>query len=143
MSLSQFKIKEEMKGKTLLMIILVPLLTGCTTWDSSLQILNKSKRTIVYMTSLDSTITRFAKAEFYLGRPIFPDSVQRATMFYVTWDFYADSSYNGKLNLWFFDIDTIKKYMDMDYIVRKNLFVKKKEISKAELAKRKYIITFF
>jgi hypothetical protein len=126
------------------LILLLPIIVSCgDSWDSSLQILNRSKKTISYHTSMDSMIVTFNHPEFYIQRRIPPDSIRRATIYYLTWNLYIDSSYNSKLNIWFFDIDTIKKYMNMDYIMKNKLFIKKMEISKAELLKRKYTITFY
>jgi hypothetical protein len=126
--------KGKMKSNKLLLMLLIPVIFSCgDSWDSSLQILNRSKRTINYQTSDDSVIASFNHPDFYIERSIPPDSIKRATKFYVTWNLYIDSSYNRKLNIWFFDTDTIKKYMDMDYIMKKKLFIKKMEISKAEL----------
>jgi hypothetical protein len=136
--------KGKMRSKKHLLMFLIPVLFSCgDSWDSSLQILNRSKRTINYQTSDDSMIATFNHPDLYLQRCIPPDSIRRATIYYITWNLYIDSSYNRKLNIWFFDTDTIKKYMDMDYIMKKKLFIKKMEISKSELVKRKYIITFF
>ncbi|MCX6304073.1 MAG: hypothetical protein NT040_03805 [Bacteroidetes bacterium] len=130
-----------MKRQSLL-VVMVFIAFSCTTdsWDSSLQIRNRSKRTIIYVTTTDTAITRFNTAEYYLGKPIPADSVKRATLFNNDWNHYIDVSYNKKLNIYFFDADTIKKYMNMDYIVGNNLFIKKMEITKTELEKRKFII---
>ena len=124
---------------------MVLIVFSCTidSWDSSLQIRNKSKRTIVYLTTVDTVINRFNNVEYYLEEPILADSIKRATLFNNDWHHYIDISYNKKLNIYFFDIDTLKKYMNMDYIVRNNLFIKKMEITKVELEKRKFSITFF
>jgi hypothetical protein len=127
------------------LIAMVLIVFSCTMdrWDSSLQIRNKSKRTIVYLTTPDTVINRFNNVEFYLVEPILADSIKRATLFNNDWHHYIDNSYNKKLNIYFFDIDTLIKYMNMDYIVRHNLFIKKMEYSKAELEKRKFNIIFF
>jgi hypothetical protein len=134
-----------MKYTKSLLIVLVLIGFSCTmdSWDSSLQIRNKSKKAIVFVTSTDMVINRFNNVEYYLIEPIRPDSIKRATLFNNDWNHYIDNSYNKKLNIFFFDIDTLKKYMNMDYIVRNNLYNKKMEITKAELEKRKFIITFF
>jgi hypothetical protein len=128
-----------------LLIVLVFIVFSCTMdrWDSSLQIRNKSNRTIVFVTSMDTVIYRFNNVEWYLVEPIRPDSLKHATLFNNDWNHYIDNSYNKKLNIYFFDTDTLRKYMNMDTIVRKNIFIKKMEITKAELEKRKFIITFF
>jgi hypothetical protein len=126
-----------------LFFIQLIILAGCdVTWDSSIKIQNKSKRNIIYETSQDSVLKAINKVEFYLERSIKPDSIERAVVFNWTWDEYIDSSFNKKLNIYFFDVDTLKKYMDMNYIITNKLFIQKKEFSMIEIKKNNRIITF-
>lgn len=134
-----------MKYPKSLFLVMVIFVFSCVadSWDASLQIRNSSKRTIVYLTTPDTVINGFNSVEYYLQEPIFAGSIKRATLFNNDWHHYIDISYNNKLNIYFFDIDTLKKYMNMNYIVRNNLYIRKMGITKAELEMRKFIITFF
>ena len=109
--------------------------------DDKLQVENKSQRTIIVESSTDSILKRYAKVEYYYLHQIKPNDIQ-SLICRGGWDRELLRSYNNKLNLYFFDVDTLKKYSNMDLIVYKNLCVKQVAISKEEIEKNNWKVVY-
>lgn len=121
-------------------------MTACvmdSAWDYRLQIKNASQRAITLRYCDDSIplSKEFENISVYDISEIKPSDT-KSIWNKRQWDKELTYSYNKKLNLYFFDIDTLKKYSDMDKIVKNKLWIKQMSVSKEELEKNNWVVVF-
>lgn len=124
------------------LILLMLTTTACDRIDNRLKIKNESLKTIVMVPSLDSIIKSYSHVDYYYLHQVKPQMTESHDCGLDKWDFYILRSYNKKLNLYFFDVDTLKKYSDMDKIVKNKLWIRQMSISKEELEKNNWVVVF-
>lgn len=124
--------------------LIVAILQSCQdkVLDLRLKVKNESSKTIIFDVFHDSipSLKYYINPQVYYEKAIRPDSI-RAIKSYG-WEDELKFSHNGKVNLYFFDIDTLKKYGDMDTIVRNKLWIKQMSVSKEELEKNNWVVVF-
>jgi hypothetical protein len=104
-------------------IALVLVLISCDYTNHKLILINQSSQPISYRESSDTILTTKNLAEYYLRIQIQPnDSVRAPILGKNGWDSLVVHSVNRKLNLFVFQVDTIKKYRDMQYVISKRLY---------------------
>ena len=92
--------------------------------------------------STDSHEFKHGEYENYLDAAINPDTL-RPIFIRAFWEEMIDYSHSKRLYLLFYDIDTIRKYKDMDYILKNEHYLYKRGYTKQELIDRNWIINFF
>jgi len=132
--------------KYIFILITAVLFVGCDYYDNRLVIHNKTNLTIVVETSLDTIpiMPCENKVEYYYRESILPKN-KRTFAFpgkVKEWSQYISKSKNKKLNVFFYNVDTLKKYEDMDFINRNRLYIKKKAFTESKLNKLKWIIEY-
>jgi len=120
--------------------LLAFLLLSCDYYDGRLEVINNGNHTIVVETFLDSIpIHSDIKQEaYYISNQIFPNESKRLIELGSTrgWSSRIKRSYNQKLNLFVFKIDSLKIY-GIDSLIRMGLY-DKYILSELELDKRKW-----
>lgn len=135
-----------MTKKNLLDIMLLLFLSSCVqdrVWDYKLKIKNESKRTIVIRCCEDSVLTdRNFTNIFYYDTAEINQNIIKPLWSKRDWEDVISFSYNKKLNIYFFDVDTLKKYDNMNEIVKNKLWIKVSSYSKEELEQKKWLVVF-
>jgi hypothetical protein len=117
----------------------VLILTSCDRFDARLKIHNKSGKTIFVITSETENPSRYNGVEYYKLRNIPPDSSDTKLLINITWEDYINNSFNKKLNLYVFDLDTLLKYENIDSTLKHPIY--KFEIPLKELEEKDWNIT--
>lgn len=90
------------------------LLLGCDYYDKRLEVQNNTSHEIAVETFLDSipTLYELNRTEYYLQNSINPNETERLIQMGSTkgWIFRIEKSNNNRLNLFVFQIDSLKKY---------------------------------
>lgn len=115
---------------------------GCDFNDGRMQVINNSQHTIAVEFSTDTTFISKNKVEYYLSNSIAPEMTRQ----YLKrdkkgWSNFVKSSVDGKLSLYIYNIDTLRKYMDIDYI-KENKIYNLREYTLEELEKDNWIIKY-
>lgn len=138
MTLSYFKI-------ILPSLLALILLTGCDFADNRLQIVNKSSIAISYDYSTSGEINPDSNRIFwYLSNQILPNKSQRVTLLGSRnmWVKEIENSKTKRLSIFIFNVDTLIKYENMDFILKSNLY-EKFEYSISDLEKINWTINYF
>jgi hypothetical protein len=117
----------------------VLFLTSCDRFDARLKIHNKSGKTIFVITSETENPSKYNGVEYYKLRNIPPDSSDTKLLINITWNDYIKHSFNKKLNLYVFDLDTLLKYKNIDSTLKHPIY--KFEIPLKELEEKDWNIT--
>jgi len=126
-----------------LILFSVSTLLSCEYYDDRLIIKNQMKENIVieyYSDSFpDSTMTN--KTAFYLSRLIQSGEEKREGRLgnKNEWPLYINNSLNNSLNLFVFKEDTLKKYKEINTLIKNNLFIYY-QFSKKELEDREWVV---
>ncbi|MDR7130951.1 hypothetical protein J2X69_003310 [Algoriphagus sp. 4150] len=103
-----------MKLKILYGLIFTIILSGCDYYDGRLEVENKSPHEVAVETFLDSvpTLSELNKTEYYIQNSIKPDESKRLIEMGSTreWSFRIKKTNNNRLNLFVFQIDSLKMY---------------------------------
>jgi hypothetical protein len=119
--------------------LVILILTSCDRFDARLKIHNKSGKTIFVITSETKNLSIYNGVEYYKLRNIPPDSSDTKLLMNITWNDYINHSFNKKLNLYVFDLDTLLKYENIDSTLKHPIY--KYEIPLKELEKKDWNIT--
>ena len=101
-------------------------LSGCDYYDGRLEIHNKSTDIVAIETFLDSipALLEVGKTEYYLSHPIYPgESENPLEMGTNGWLFRIKNSKNNRLNLFVFQIDSLKLY-GIDSLISRGIYKK-------------------
>jgi len=123
-----------MKTSSLFFLLLL-FLNACDYYDYRLVIVNETNGMIVAETDTDTLpkLPRINKTEFYLDRGINPQEQSRLMKGGKNgWPFAIKRSKNNKLNLFVYNIDSLKKYKSIDSLVAKKKY-SRYEFSEDEL----------
>lgn len=103
-----------MKLKILYYLIFSFILSGCDYYDGRLEVQNNTSHVVAVETFLDSipTLSELNKTEYYLQNSINPNETKRFIEMGSTkgWSFRIEKSNNNRLNLFVFQIDSLKVY---------------------------------
>ena len=103
-----------MKYKILYYLFFATILLCCDYYDGRLEVQNRTSHIITVETFLDSipTLSELNKTEFYLRNKIEPDEINRLVEVGSTkgWSFRIKKSNNNRLNLFVFQVDSLKIY---------------------------------
>lgn len=128
-----------------LYFLLLPLsfnFKGCEPQiDDKLKIKNESDKIIVVVTSTDSMAKTQNMVEYYFENQIESNS-EKSILRRGSWDVEILRSYNNKLNVYLYDVDTLKKYQDMKIITKNDLHIKRYSLSKEDLEQTNWRIIF-
>ncbi len=122
------------------------ILTSCDYVDNRLTIINNSNKKICFDFDKDTilTIPALGKKEFYMSSyMINPNESNQVSMPGSTkyWDYYINSSKNKKLNLFIFDYDSVVN-CNWDSLRKNKRFIKRLEITKAQLDSNNWIVNY-
>jgi hypothetical protein len=134
-----------MRRQILASIAALLILTGCDYSDSKLMIKNHSKKTIAIQPFEDTIINSsiLNKVPYYETIRIYPkDSTYQFLPGKDAWKWETRNSKNKKLNIFVFDLDTLRKYNDMEFI-RLNKMYKRYEFTEKELNNSNWIIDIY
>lgn len=127
---------------------------GCDQLDDKLAIVNQSNKELFFVTSPHSDLSKLyqegleqhgveVKYTNYIEK-VEPNSTYRPTHFGSgdAWERYINKACDGgKLRIYTFDLDTLKKYNWRD-VIENDLYLKKVELSVADLEKMRWKVTF-
>lgn len=126
-------------------ILFILLTTSCDYVDNRLNIKNNSENRISVEVCQDSTLTinDVNHIEYYLSNFIEPDKEINESIVggKNEWDNFICSSTNKKLNIFFFNLDTLKKYNDFNIIISNKMY-QHYEFTKQELEQLNWQITY-
>ncbi len=128
----------------LIQIILLIVLAGCDYVDNRLVITNSSNNPIAVAFSNDTTPPNTGKTEYYIATALKPNETRSFSKPGNTeaWPLYAQMGNSKKISFYFYNIEILKKYSDMDYINKNRLFINKIDYSEEELNKIKWVIKY-
>jgi len=117
---------------------------GCEYTDPRLKIKNSSDKPIFVEFNNDTTSPEMERVEFYLSRAIQAGDTQT---FYKrgiskAWSYFIQTGNNKKLYIYLYDLDTVKKYSDMDFINKNRLYLNRFEFTEEELNQKNWTITY-
>lgn len=132
------------KNKLFYLFIIIISLTGCigAYLNDKLKIQNNWDKPIAVLYSTDSSVFKHSNYDYYTSVAVNPDSI-RPIYIYAYWEEIIDFSVSKKLYIMFYDVDTLNKYKDMDYVIKNQLHLYKRGYSKQELIDRNWIVNFF
>jgi hypothetical protein len=134
-----------MRRQILASIAALFILTRCDYSDSKLMIKNHSKKTIAIQPFEDTIINSsiLSKVPYYETIRFYPnDSAYQFLPGKDAWKWETRNSKNKKLNIFVFDLDTLRKYNDMEFI-RLNKMYKRYELTEKELNNSNWIIDIY
>jgi hypothetical protein len=133
-----------MKKKIIFYIGAVCSLFGCDYNDGRLQVKNSGYIDIAVEFSKDTVPIGNNLVEYFISQAIAPGKTERFLMpgNNIAWSNYIQISKNKKLNVFVYDLDTLKKYQNMDSIRHKKLYIKRIKISEEELNQKNWIVTY-
>ena len=135
-----------MKNNKIYLLGIIILFFSCDYVDNRLTISNKSTNTIIFVTSLDSSLVcwEVQHLEVYLSKKVLPQ--KKMTDIFpgstTEWSKYINRSTNEKLNLFIFDMDTIHKYENWCSIITNKRYVKRYSLTEKELDSMNWIVTY-
>ncbi len=129
--------------KTKLAILFSILISSCDVHDERLKVVNLLTAEITLSPQLD-TVPQFPsinKTEYYLSDTLYPEDTARLIQEGMedAWPFFISESVNDKLNLFVYNVDTLKKYQSIDTLIRRKLYTRYSR-SKNELEKSDWIV---
>jgi hypothetical protein len=117
-------------------------LSACDYYDNRLRIVNHTKSKITVGTYND-TIPDFpsaGKTEFYLRRLAEPgDTLEVTEIGKNGWPFVIARSWNKKLNLIVYSVDSLLKYQSIDTLIKKEIY-ERYEFSEEELKTKNWVV---
>ena len=125
-------------------LFLITTLFGCDYEDNRLVITNSSTKPVAVAFSNDTTELIMNPAEYYILTALNPNETRHFSKpgSPDVWLYYVRTSNFKKLSIYFYDIDTLKKYLNMDYINQNKLFIDKIDYSEEELNKINWMIKY-
>jgi len=128
----------------LLNIFILLALIGCDYVDDRLVISNTSKKPIAVAFSNDTIPSVIGKAEYYIETALRPNETRHFSMpgSIDAWPLFAETGNFNKLKIYYYDIDTLKKYSDMVYINSNKLFLKLDEYTKTDLETMNWVMKY-
>lgn len=139
------KIKYVFTAITFIVFLTSIFLTECDVADNRLQIVNKSSSAISYDYSTSGEINPDSNRIFwYLSNQILPNKTQRVSLLGSKnmWVKEIENSKTKKISIFIFNVDTLKKHKDMDFILKRHLY-EKFEYSISDLEKIDWTIKYF
>jgi hypothetical protein len=119
--------------------------TSCDYVDNRLQIRNNSPFPIAFEVCKDTILGKadVNNIEYYFSNYLNPGQEIKKSKIGSTksWSYYIKNSTNQKLNIYFFNVDILKKYNSMDTIISLKLY-HKYEFTEQELEKAKWKIEY-
>ncbi|MBN1184618.1 MAG: hypothetical protein JXB49_20160 [Bacteroidales bacterium] len=135
-----------MKANLILILGALMVLAGtCDYYDNRLQITNISNEVITVDYSEDTILEMRSNEniQYFIRDKILPGETIKKTMpgSQNGWPFLVQRSVNNRLNLFFINVDTLKKYNDWSYIKEYKLY-KRSEYSLEELENKNWNINY-
>lgn len=135
-----------MKTIMFLFLAAIVLFAGtCGYYDNRLQIINDSREVITVDYSEDTILDNRSNENirYFIRDKVFPGDTIRKIMpgSQHGWQSIIQRSVNGKLNLFFINVDTLLKYNDWEYI-KENKLYKRREFSIDELEELNWTLYF-
>ena len=128
-----------------LSLIIILLLTNCDYSDVRLTFFNHWNRPVSVEYSNDSIPNSMNLVEYYLANSIKPGEskilYKRGTS--TAWLDYVKDNKDLQLYLYVYDLDTLSKYHNMDFIRKHKLYINKIQLTLDELNKSKWKINFY
>jgi hypothetical protein len=118
--------------------------TSCDLADNRLQIINNSSSTICYDYSTSGDINPDSNRLFwYLSNQILPSKTQNISLLGSRnmWIKEIENSKTKRLSIFLFNVDTLKKYEDLNFIIKNSLY-EKFDYSISDLEKNNWIINY-
>lgn len=120
------------------------LMTSCRQFDTRLKIVNNSLENLNVDWGIDTipTYPSINNTEFYLSNPILPyDTLRAVEDAQDGWERYLKNSKSGKLNLFIYRTDTIKKY-GINRVLTNKMY-KRIILSKDKLEKLGWVVIIY
>jgi len=117
------------------------ILNSCDTVDDRLIVINNHNRSIAVQYSQDSLLLETNHWQFYINNQIRPGTSKKIDL-RGFWPNYIRSSKSQKVYFFFFDIDTISKYKDMDFIIKHKLYTSKNGLTESEFESNDWKIKY-
>lgn len=113
---------------------------SCDVHDDRLKVMNHSIEEITLSTGLDTVpgYPSVNKSEYYLRTSLSPLDSRRLLKEgrSKAWSFFISESKNDKLNLFVYNIDTLRKYQSIDTLIKNRLYRRysftEKELEKSD-----------
>jgi hypothetical protein len=123
----------------LINLFLGSLLFSCVydKFDARLKIVNKTGKVIFAITSQKIEFSTSESIEYFKSVNIKPDTSDNILIPW-NWEEYIKTSFNKKLNLCIFELDTLLKYENIDSTLRHPIL--KYEISLSELKSNNWVV---
>ncbi|REG76887.1 hypothetical protein [Algoriphagus antarcticus] len=103
-----------MNLKTPCYLIFTVIFSGCDYYDGRLEVHNSTSHVVAVETFLDSipTLSELNKTEYYIQNSISPNETKRLIKMGSTkgWSFRIKKASNNRLNLFVFQVDSLKTY---------------------------------
>jgi hypothetical protein len=124
----------------LLVILLSVLLISCDYYDHRLWVKNSTDGAICLSTHLDTvpSLSSVNPTGYYLNNAVMPGESENLVKPGSTkgWSFFISESANDKLNLFVYNIDSLKKYQSIDTLIKNRLYTRysftEKELEKTD-----------
>lgn len=139
------KITTNMYSFLLILFCFVSCQNSYESGDSRLKVTNRKTSPIAIELSEDTIPSNLGLVDYYLRKQIkFYDTISFTGGIGGKnyWSNFISTSKNERLNIFIYDVDTLIKYMDMEYIRNNRLWVKKMQLSEAELDSMKWVIVY-
>jgi len=134
-----------MKIQFFIILISLAMLAGtCDYTDNRLKIKNNSSYTIAFDYSTDTVLEQEIKhVNAVISDKIMPGKIANQSLPGSTnaWPFLIKKSKNNKLNVFIFNVDTVLKYNDWEYIRNHRLY-KRYSFTEEELNRMNWIIEY-
>lgn len=133
-----------MKLHLSLIVVLTIVVNACDYSDNRLCIRNASNHPIAFDYSLDTTLAESANdIQLLIRDKILPGKTVRQDKPGSTqaWIFLIQNSNNKKLNVFIFDVDTVLKYNNLEY-VRTHRLYKRYEFTEQELERMNWTVEY-
>jgi hypothetical protein len=104
----------------ILFAVIFIALFSCDFYDGRLSVTNNTAKIICIETISDTepNLNEFNSTEYYLNAPILPGSSKKLIKTGRNiWEKEIQKSFNGKLNIIVFDIDSMLKYKSLEYLL--------------------------
>jgi len=134
-----------MKKISVLILSNVFFLLSCEFLDKKLKIVNKTSKNIIAETSQHQIFYTENLLEFYVrgfdrDHIIGYNEIDTLSTFNRYWEDEIALSYNKKLNLYVFELDSALKYKGLNEAYQHGAYLKKMELSKEELEARDWVV---
>ncbi len=117
------------------------ILNSCDLVDDRLVVINHRNKPIAFQFSQDSSLIETNLWQFYIENQIKPGASKNIALRGL-WTNYIKSSKSHRVYFFFFDIDTLSKYKDMDHIVKHKLYLSKIGLTESELESNDWNIKY-